>query len=114
MARRAEQFAHRERELHSLIAEYHHATDQATKIRSDAQSQAARILADAEAKAADVRERADKDAAGFEQSAHAAVRAMLEFGETRQAVAELTGISAAQVRQLQHGLGQPPGVQPRS
>lgn len=100
VARRAARFAQRERGLRDLIADYHHAADQAAKVRSAAEARAARILADAEARAADVRDRAEKDAAGFEQTAHAAVRAMVEFGESRDAIAELTGLSAAQVRQL--------------
>lgn len=103
VARRAARFEQRERELRGLLADYHFATDQAATVRSTAQSRAARILADAEAKAAQVRERAEKDAAGFEQDAHAAVRAMLEFGEPYQSVAELTGLSAAHVRRLQRG-----------
>jgi hypothetical protein len=74
VARRAARFAQRERDLRDVIADYHHAADQAAKVRSAAAARAARILADAEARAADVRERGEKDAAGFEQTAHAAVR----------------------------------------
>ena len=110
-ARRAARFEQRERELHGLVADYHHAADQAAKVRSDAQTRATRILADAEAKAADLRERADKDAAEFEQAAHAAVRAMLDFGESPQSLVELTGLPAAQIRRLQPSPTRPPRTQ---
>jgi hypothetical protein len=101
LSRRAEHFEQRERELRGLVADFHHAAQQAAKVRSDLEARARRVLADAEAKAGALRERAENEAAEFDAKAHAAVRAMLDFGESRQAVAELTGLSAAKVRQLQ-------------
>jgi hypothetical protein len=112
LSQRAERFEQRERELRGLITNYHHATEQAAKLRADADARAARILANAEAKAAALRERANKDAAGREQAAATAVRAMLELGESFGTVQELTGLPGARVRQLGRATAAPKPASP--
>lgn len=97
LSRRAERFEQRERELRGLIADFHQATDRAARIRSGA-----------EAKASALRERAQKEASEFDAAAHAAVRAMVEFGESKQSIEELTGLPAAEVRRLAKRGSAPP------
>ncbi len=101
VARRAAQIEQRERALRGLITQFYPATGQAAKTRAAADERAARLIADAEARAAALRERAEKDAAESEQEARTAVRAMLELGESRTAVAQLTESTVAQVRAWQ-------------
>jgi hypothetical protein len=102
LAQRAARFHEREQELRRLLTDYHHATTQATKIHHDAQARAAKITADAQTRIATLRERADKEASVFQDAAHAAVRALLQFGEPRATVASLTQLTAAQVRAIEH------------
>ena len=101
LARRAAQFREREKELHRLVTDYHHAAAQARKIHTDAQTHATKITTDAEARIAVLRERADKNASVFEDAAHAAVRAIVQFGETRPMVASLTRLTATQIRVIE-------------
>jgi hypothetical protein len=101
MAERADEFALRERELGEVVTAFHVAVERGQKARADAETKAAKLLADVEAKIAALRETADKDAAGFDEQAAAAVRRMLDLGESRQAVARLTDWPASQVREIQ-------------
>jgi vacuolar-type H+-ATPase subunit H len=101
MAKRAEEFAAREKALEQLVAAFHTATENAEKVRSGAQSKAAKLLSDAEEKAAALRQKAEADAAGFDAAAEAAVREILGAGETPEAAAQLTGWTVARVRQAQ-------------
>lgn len=102
LAQRAARFREREQELRRLLTDYHHATAQAQKIHHDAQARATKITADAQMRITALRERADKQASVFEDAAHAAVRAILQFGEPRTTVASLAGLTAAQVRAIEH------------
>jgi hypothetical protein len=102
LARRAAQLREREQELRRLVTDYHHATAQAAKIHENANTHAAKITADAQARTAAVHERADKEASTFEDEARTALRAILDLGETRESVADLTGLSTAQVRAVKH------------
>lgn len=101
LAQRAARFHEREKELRRLVTDYHHATAQADKIQADAQARATKITADAQARIAALHERADKEASVFEEAARAAVRAIVQLGEPRAAVASLTRLSAAQVRAIE-------------
>ena len=101
VARRAEAIARRESQLLAITTEFHLAAERAENVRAGAQAKAQRILRDAQAKADALREQAEKDAAGFDEQAGAAVRKMLAFGESREAVADLTGWAPAKVREAQ-------------
>jgi len=101
MAKRAEEFAAREKAIEVLVTAFHTAADKAEKARSGAQGKAAKLLADAEEKATALREKAEADAAGFDAQAEAAVREILGTGETPESAAQLTGWSTARVRKAQ-------------
>lgn len=101
VARRAESIARRESQLLALATDFHLAAERAEKARAGAQAKAQRILDDAQAKADALREQAEKDAAHFDEQAGAAVRRMLALGESREAVADLTGWAPAKVREAQ-------------
>lgn len=100
-AQRAAQFHEREKELHRLVTDYHHAAAQARKIHEDAQARAAKIAADAETRIAALREHADREASAFQDAAHIAVRAILQFGESSRTAASLTTLTATQVRAIE-------------
>lgn len=101
MAKRAEEFATREKAIEVLVTSFHTAAEKAEKVRSGTQGKAAKLLSDAEEKAAAVRKKAEADAAGFDAQAEAAVREILAAGETPEATARLTGWTVARVRQAQ-------------
>ena len=101
MAKRAEEFAAREKAIEGLVTAFHTAAEKAARVRSGAAGRAAKLLADAEEKAAALREKADADAAGFDAAAEGAVREILAAGESLESAAELTGWSTARVRQAQ-------------
>lgn len=101
LAQRAARLRERERELRRLVTDYHHAAAQARKIHEDAQAHAAKITTDAQARIAALRERADKEASAFQDAADTAVRALIQLGEPRAAVASLTQLTAAQVRAIE-------------
>lgn len=101
MAKRAEEFAARERSLEALVTTFHTTAEQAEKIRTAAANRAEKLRADAEAKAATVLAKAEADAAVFDEKAAAAVREILAAGESPESVAELTGWPLARVRQAQ-------------
>jgi hypothetical protein len=98
MARRAAAFREREGALRQVLADYFAARERADRVRADAEAAVQRVQRDAGARIAAVRERAQWEAAGFEDAARVAVARMLALGEPRRAVAEATGLSAAQVR----------------
>lgn len=101
IARRAAQIRQRENTLRDALTDYFHARDSADGVRADAEKATARLRGDADTRIAQVQERAEQQAAGFEQQAHAAVRRMLELGESRQAIAQAAGLTVAQVRDAQ-------------
>lgn len=101
IARRAAQIRQRENTLRDALAEYFRARDSADGVRADAEKAAARLRRDADDRIVQVRERAERQAAGFEQQAQAAVRRMLDLGESRQAIAQAAGLTPAQVRAAQ-------------
>lgn len=101
MAKRAQEFATREKDIEQLVTAFHTAAEKAEKVRSGAHGKAAKLLSDAEKKAATVREKAEADAAGFDAQAEAAVREILGAGETPESTARLTGWTVARVRQAQ-------------
>lgn len=105
MAERAEEIARRESELREVVTEFHAAIERAEKVRADAGAKAARLLADAEGKAAALRAQADKDAADHDGQAAAAVRRMLDLGESREAVVALTEWPSARIREIQRAEG---------
>lgn len=105
MAERADEFARRENELREVVTGFHAALERGEKVRAAAEAKAARLLADAEARAAALRAQADKDAAGHDQQAAAAVRRMLELGESREAVVALTDWPAVRIREIQRAEG---------
>lgn len=101
LAQRAERFRERETQLRRMVIDYHHAAAQARKIYEDAQARAEKIAADTEARIAALRERADEEASVFRDTANVAVRAMLQCGEPRTAVASLTMLTIGQVRAIE-------------
>lgn len=105
MARRADEFARREKELLAIVTDFHVATEHAEKVRADAEEKAARLLKDAGAKADALREKANAEAAGAEEKAVAAVRRMVEFGESRESITALTSWPAARIREIQRSPG---------
>lgn len=90
-----------------MATDFHVAAERAEKVRADAVAKAQRILGDAQTKADALLERAEKDASGFDEQAAVAVRRMLAFGESRQAVADLTGWTLARVREAQREAAAP-------
>ena len=101
LAERAAHFRQREEKLRRLVTDFHHAAAQTRKIQEDAEARAAKITADAETRIAALRERADKEASVSQDTANAAVRAMLQLGEPRAAVASLTMLTVGQVRAIE-------------
>ena len=101
IARRAAQIRQRENTLRDALTEYFYARNSADGVHADAEKAATRVRRDAEDRIAQVQERAERQAAGFEQQAQAAVRRMLELGESRQAIAQAAGLTLAQVRDAQ-------------
>jgi hypothetical protein len=101
IARRAVEIREHEDVLRDLLAEYFRARESADAARADGEAAVARLRRDVEARIARVQEQAGREADGFEQEANAAVRRMLELGESRHAVADATGMSLAQVREAQ-------------
>jgi hypothetical protein len=101
MAKRAEEFAAREKALEQLVTVFHAADEKAAKVRADAQGKASKLLSAAEEKAQRLREKAEVEAAGFDAQAAAAVREILGAGETPESTARLTGWTVARVRQAQ-------------
>lgn len=96
VARRAEEFARREKRLLEIVTEFHTAAERAERVRSDAAAKAERLV-----------EEAEKKAAVFDERAAGAVGRMLEFGESRDSVAELTGWTPVQVRDAQRAAEAP-------
>lgn len=101
LAQRATRLRERERGLHRLVTEYHHAAAQARNIHEDAQAHAAKITTDAQTRIVALHERAEKEASAFQDAADTAVRALIQLGEPRAAVASLTQLTAAQVRAIE-------------
>jgi F0F1-type ATP synthase membrane subunit b/b' len=95
IARRAAEIRQHENTLRDVIAQYFRAQDQADAVRADTEATIARLRRDADVRIAQARERGDREAAGFEQQAHAAVRRMLELGESRHAIEQATGLRPA-------------------
>jgi hypothetical protein len=102
-----------EESLEQLLADFYQARAQSQEIRADAEVRASRLRETAEAKAARLRhdaetavaeltKNAEQDAASYDEQATDAVRAMLQLGETRTAIAEITGLSTAAIRAAQH------------
>lgn len=98
IAKRAAAIRAHEDTLREILTEYFRARDSADTVRANAEAAADRVRREADARIAQLHERAERDASEFEQQAQAAVHRMLELGETRQAVMNATGLSAAHVR----------------
>jgi hypothetical protein len=109
VARRAAAFQQRERELRALIEEFHDAVERADTVKAGAEAKAKRVLKDAETKAAALRTKAMADAAGLEEQAREVVRRMLDFGETRDQVSDITGWTSTQVRDAARPATRVPG-----
>jgi hypothetical protein len=77
----------RERRLESALADFYEHTEAVTVLRAEARRKAERILADAETAAAVP-----------EGAARRAVAVLRELGESQPQIAELTGMSVAEVR----------------
>jgi hypothetical protein len=103
---------HEER-LEQLLADFYQARARGQQIRAQAEARVARLHQVAEAKAARLRQdaeraaaelagQAEKDAALYDQAAEDALRGMLHLGETRAVLAEMTGLSTAAIRSVQH------------
>jgi len=101
MAKRAEEFAAREKALEQLVTAFHAADEKAAKVRAGAQGKVAKLLSDAQEKAAKLQEKAEAEAAGFDAQAEAAVREILGAGESPESAAKLTDWTVTRVRQAQ-------------
>ena len=101
MAKRAEEFAARERALEALVTTFHTTAEQAEKVRTTAAGKAEKLRADAEAKAAAILAKAEADAAVFDEKSAEAVRGILAAGESPESAGELTGWPLTRVRQAQ-------------
>jgi len=77
----------RERRLESALADFYERTEAAAMLRAEARRKAERLLADAETAAAIP-----------EDKARRAVAVLRELGESQPQIAELTGMSIAEVR----------------
>lgn len=88
MVRDAERLR-RERQIEQALADFFLNTDRVQEILTHAQQRADRILADGQTAAREP----------F-QLALAALRYLVELGETRHAISELTGLSLAQLREM--------------
>lgn len=86
-ARRDAERIQRERRLESALADFYEHTEAAALLRSEAQRRAERLLAAAETAAAIP-----------EEAARRAVAVLRELGESQPQIAELTGMSVAEVR----------------
>ena len=109
--RRAKTLAEHEQELTGVLTDYFEAKSRGEQIRTGAQEQAGRLLAAAETKAQEITadahlagneltEQAEKDAAEADAQVAQAVRRMLALGETKPAIAEMTGLTPAVVRAM--------------
>lgn len=86
-ARRDAERLRREKKVESALADFYEQRGRAELLRSAASVRAAKIVADAEAAAQEP-----------ERQARAAVAALQDLGETRDQIAELTGLALAEVR----------------
>ena len=86
-ARRDAERLERERKVESALADFYESRMRAEVIREAARVKVAKILKEAEAAALEPL-----------RAAHAAVMALKELGETREQIAELTGLSVTEVR----------------
>jgi hypothetical protein len=82
----------REVETEAVLADYYQAAHAAEEVMATARARAA-------ARAEQILTEAAKVAAGSQAAAIAALRLLRELGETRAGIRELTGLSAAQVRE---------------
>ena len=86
-ARRDAERMERERRLESALADFYEHTEAAAVLRAEARGKAERLLADAATAAAI-----------SEDKARRAVAVLRELGESQPQIAELTGMSIAEVR----------------
>lgn len=107
MAKRAEEFAAREKALETLVNAFHTSAEQAEKVRTTAAGKATKLRTDAEEKATTVLAKAEADAAVFDEKAAEAIRKILAAGESPESAAELTGWPLARVRQAQRASASP-------
>lgn len=110
-ARRIQQLKDQEERLSGVLADYFEAKAHGEKIRNEAQERAARLTQAAEQRAEKLKhdaqvasekvtEQAERDAADYDAQVAAAVRQLLELGETKASIAEMTGLSQAVVRAM--------------
>lgn len=110
-ARRIQQLKDQEQRLSEVLTDYFEAKAHGEKIRNEAQERAARLTqaaeqraeklrADAQAASEQVTEQAELDAADHDAQVAVAVRRLLELGETKASIAEMTGLSQAVVRAM--------------
>jgi hypothetical protein len=95
-ARRDAERLERERKVEAALADFYESRMRAEVIREAARVRVAKFLQEAEAAAREPR-----------ISAHAAVMALKELGETREQIAELTGMSVTEVRVHLSGAWEP-------
>ena len=105
MAERADAFTRHDKELREVVTAFHASVERGVNAVADAEAKAAKMVKDAEARAVALRAEGVRDAAGHDDQAAAAVRRMLELGESREAVMALTDWSAERVRESQRSGG---------
>ncbi|ADD45029.1 hypothetical protein [Stackebrandtia nassauensis] len=85
---RLEAILRRERDVEAAVAAFHEHRLRAEQVMEVANERAQKVLADGRKRAAD-----------DERAASAAIGALAALGETRESIAELTGVSLTAVRQ---------------
>jgi len=110
-ARRIQQLKDHGQHLGEVLADYFEAKNHGEKIRTEAKDRAAHLLEAAELKAEKLKydaqaagkrvtDQAEKDAADYDAQVGAAVRRLLDLGETKTSISEMTGLSQAVVRAM--------------
>lgn len=101
MAKRADDFHHREQQLSEIVADYFDAAEQAEKTRATARTKAEKIRAQADQRIAALYAQAEAAASDHEHRAHKAISRMLELGETPRAIADTLGVPIGRIRETQ-------------
>ena len=112
VAERIEALKAREVELGDVLADYFeakaggeeiraHATDRAERLAQSAKQKAEKLLQEAHVAGEELVVEAEKDASRFDAQVGDAVRRLLELGESRAGVAEITGLSPRVVRAIE-------------
>jgi hypothetical protein len=107
MAKRAEQFHHREQALRETIGDYFDASEQAEKTRAAAVQKAEKLLSQTHERITVLREQAEAAAGEHERHADTAISRLLKLGENPKSIAETLEISLTRIKEIQRPTPQP-------